>query len=163
MVMLTGNRIEWNLHGIFVEAGNSYNVVGNCIDRNSRCGLAVLPHQGGESAHWTITGNHFRGSGRVADPETHESSQLRLEKVAGVTVIGNTFRCERSNGPTPRFFPSYGIVYGGLTNSVIATNVLHQGAVRQLLADLGGNGEGTVIKDNAGSLHTVRPDSAALL
>ena len=155
MAMLTGNRIEWNLHGIYAESGNSYNVTGNCIDRNSQYGLAVLPQEGHGSAHWTITGNHFRGSGRVADADTYESSQIRLEKVTGATVVGNSLRCERGGGrggATTRFFPSYGIVYQGLSNSVIANNVLHQCAVKQLLVDLGGHGEGAVIKDNPGSL-----------
>lgn len=153
MVMLTGNRIEWNLHGIYVEAGNSYNVTGNCIDRNARYGLAALAQEGHGGTHWTITGNHFRGSGRLAEADTYESSQIRLEKMTGVAAVGNTFRCERANGAKPRFFPSYGIVYGGLSNSVITNNVLHQGAVKQLLADLGGHGEGAVVKDNPGALH----------
>jgi hypothetical protein len=48
--------------------------------------------------------------------------------------------------------PSYGIVYKELQNCVISNNVLDEGAIRQLLVDLGGHGAGAVVKDNPGSL-----------
>jgi hypothetical protein len=41
-------------------------------------------------------------------------------------------------------------VYGGLRDCVIANNTLHEGAMRQLMVDLGGHGEGVVVKDNPG-------------
>jgi hypothetical protein len=43
-------------------------------------------------------------------------------------------------------------VYKGLENCVISNNVLHRGAMKQLLLDLGEHGEGVVVKDNPGSL-----------
>ena len=52
--------------------------------------------------------------------------------------------------------PSYGIVYKGLQNCVIRDNVLHDGALRQLLLDLGEQGEGVVVGDNPGRLLVVK-------
>ena len=51
--------------------------------------------------------------------------------------------------------PAYGIVCKNLQNCVIANNVLHEGALRQLIVDQGGHGEGVVLKDNPGSLFKV--------
>jgi hypothetical protein len=44
------------------------------------------------------------------------------------------------------------VVYKGLSDCVIGSNVLHNGAVRQLFLDLGGHGEGVVLRDNPGRL-----------
>ena len=46
--------------------------------------------------------------------------------------------------------PTYGIVYGGLRDSIIKDNVLFEGATKELLVDLGGHGEGVIVKDNPG-------------
>ncbi len=43
-----------------------------------------------------------------------------------------------------------GIVYGGLKDCVIANNTLFEGALRELIVDLGGHGDGVVVKDNPG-------------
>jgi hypothetical protein len=37
---------------------------------------------------------------------------------------------------------------------VIANNVLHNGALRRLIVDLGGHGDGVVVHDNPGRLST---------
>ena len=36
---------------------------------------------------------------------------------------------------------------------MIADNVLHRAALEELLVNLGGHGEGVIVKDNPGSLH----------
>ena len=54
----------------------------------------------------------------------------------------------------PFWSPSYGIITQALENCVVASNVLHKGALQQLMVDLGGNRDGAVIKDNPGSLFT---------
>jgi len=149
----TGNRIEWNGHGIYVEHGDSYNITGNFFDRNSRYGLALLAQEGRGCTQFAVTGNYMRRSGPAADAESHESSQVRLEKATGVTLVGNTMAAGQDDGGRGKWSPSFGIVYEGLSNCVIANNVLHRGALKQLLKDLGGHGEGLVVKDNPGSLH----------
>ena len=58
----------------------------------------------------------------------------------------------RDDGNTGVYSPSYGIIYKGLKNCVIRDNVLHDGALKELLLDLGGLEEGVVIGDNPGRL-----------
>ena len=153
----TGNRIEWNGQGIYCENGNSYNITGNYFDRNGRYGIGLLALNGKGCTQMTVTGNYVRRSGPAPDAESHESCQIRLEKASGVTVVGNTLAAGQGDGGNGKWSPSFGIVYEGLTNCVIANNVLHQGALKQLLADLGGHGEGVVVKDNPGSLRPAPP------
>ena len=58
----------------------------------------------------------------------------------------------RDDGQRGNYSPAYGIVYKGLENCVIKDNVLHDGCLRQLLADQGGHGDGVIVKDNPGCL-----------
>lgn len=73
-----------------------------------------------------------------------------IHNLCGMHAAPTNYQC----APIRRgkWSPSYGIVYEGLSNCVISSNVLHQGAIKQMLADLGGHGEGVVVKDNPGSL-----------
>jgi hypothetical protein len=98
-----------------------------------------------------ITGNYFHISGKNAVPATYDSCQIRMEDSQGVTCVGNVLHIGR-NDEKGTWSPSYGIAYKKLANCVIANNVLHQGAIKELLADLGGHGNGLVVKDNPGSL-----------
>ncbi|MGA2078561.1 MAG: hypothetical protein ABSH52_34155, partial [Terriglobia bacterium] len=66
--------------------------------------------------------------------------------------VGNTLCAGRDDGGTGVWSPSYGIVCKGLQNCVIASNVLHEAALRELIVDQGGHGEGMLLKDNPGSL-----------
>ena len=50
------------------------------------------------------------------------------------------------------FSPNFGIVVKGLVNSVIKDNTLDYGAMTELLVDLGGHDENSVIRDNPGCL-----------
>ncbi len=143
----TGNRIEWNREGMLVMKGNGYNITGNFLDRAGTSGLALI---GAEQM--TITGNFVKRSGKSAKPGTHESSQIRLNGARGVTCCGNNLQAGRDDGSKGNWSPSFGIVYQGLRNCVIANNVLHDGALEQLMLDLGGHGEGAVVKDNPGCL-----------
>ncbi|HEX3744731.1 MAG TPA: right-handed parallel beta-helix repeat-containing protein [Bryobacteraceae bacterium] len=144
---LTGNRIEWNREGVILVGGNGYNITGNFFDRAGTSALAIL---GG--MQMTVTGNLFKRSGKIAAPRSHESSQIRLEGVRGITCCGNNLQAGRDDGEKGVWSPSYGIVYKELRNCVIANNVLDEGALDRLLLDLGGHGEGAVVKDNPGSL-----------
>ena len=147
----TGNRIEWNREGILIVKGNGYNITGNFLDRAGTCGLAVL---GGEQM--AITGNFVKRSGKMAKAGTHDSSQIRLERTRGITCCGNNLQVGRDDGGKGEWSPSYGIVYQGLENCVVSNNVLHDGAIEQLMVDLGGHGEGAVVKDNPGRLFRER-------
>jgi hypothetical protein len=143
----TGNRIEWNREGILIVGGDGYNITGNFLDRAGTCGLAVL---GGEQM--SITGNFLKRSGKNAKPGTYDSSQIRLERTRGVTCSTNNLQVGRDDGGQGVWSPSYGIVYKELQHCVISNNVLHDGAIQQLMVDLGGHGEGAVVKDNPGCL-----------
>ena len=103
----------------------------------------------------TITGNYFKRSGKRADAASHDSSHIFIEGAKGVTCVGNNLCAGRDDGGEGVWSPSYGIVCKDLQNCVIANNVLHEGALRELIVDQGGHGEGVVLKDNPGSLLTV--------
>jgi hypothetical protein len=142
----TANRIEWNREGMLIIGGNGYNITGNFFDRAGTCGLAVV---GGKQM--SISGNFVKRSGKIAAPGTYDSSQIRLERTRGVTCCGNNLEAGRDDNGRGVWSPSYGIVYKELQNCVIANNVLDDGAIQRLMADLGGHGEGLVVKDNPGS------------
>ena len=66
--------------------------------------------------------------------------------------MGNNLRVGRDDGGRGMWSPAFGIVCKNLENGVIANSVLHEGALRQLIVDQDGHGEGVVLKDNPGSL-----------
>ena len=144
---LTGNRIEWNREGVLILGGNGYNITGNFFDRAGASGLAVV-----RGAQMAVTGNFFRRSGKGAAHGSHDSSQIRLEQARGITCCGNNLQVGRDDEGKGEWSPSYGIIYKELQNCVITNNVLHEGALEQLMLDLGGHAEGAVVKDNPGSL-----------
>jgi len=144
----TGNRIEWNgQEGILINGGDGYNITGNFFDRAGTTGLAII---GG--VQMSITGNYVKRSGKYAKPGTHDSSQIRLDRARGVACCGNNLHVGRDDGGRGEWSPSYGMVLRELQGCVVANNVLHDGAVLQLMVDLGGHGEDTVIRDNPGRL-----------
>jgi len=102
----------------------------------------------------TISGNFVKRSGKFANAGTHDSAQILLEGSTGVTCTGNVPQSGQDDGNKGNWSPSEGIVYRGLTDCVIANNVLHNGALRQLIVDLGGHGDGVVVRDNPGRLST---------
>jgi Right handed beta helix region len=143
----TGNRIEWNREGVLIVGGDGYNITGNFFDRAGTCGLAVL-----DGKQMSITGNFVKRSGKTANPGTYDSSQIRLERARGITCCGNNLQVGRDDDGRGVWSPSYGIVYKELQNCVISNNVLDDGAIQELIVDLGGHSEGAVVKDNPGSL-----------
>jgi hypothetical protein len=103
----------------------------------------------------TIAGNYFKRSGKQAPATTDDSSHVLIEEAQGITCVGNNFQVGRDDGGKGVWSPAYGIVCKSLQNCVIANNVLHEGALQQLIVDLGGHGEGVVLKDNPGSLFKI--------
>jgi hypothetical protein len=145
---LTANRIEWNREGVLIVGGDGYNITGNFFDRAGTCGLALL---GGEQM--TISGNFVKRSGKNAAPDSHEDScQIRLERVRGITCTTNNLQVGRDDNGRGVWSPAYGIVYKQLQHCVISHNVLRDGALKELMVDLGGHGEGAIVSDNPGCL-----------
>jgi hypothetical protein len=153
-VTFTANRIEWNgEENMLITGGDGYQITGNFFDRAGTYGIALRKGRG-PCNQVTITGNFIKRSGKFANQESHESSQILLEECEGVVCIGNSLQAGRDDGPKGVWSPSYGIVYQGLRNCVVRDNVLHDGALRQLLLDLGGHQEGVIVSDNPGRLFT---------
>jgi hypothetical protein len=155
-VTFTANRIEWNgTENMLVNGGNSYQITGNLFDRAGTCGIA-LRKSNISCTQITITGNFFNRSGKLADPESHDSAHIVMDGCEGVTCIGNAMHAYRDDKTVGTLSPSYGIIYRGLRNCVIRDNVLHNGALRQLLLDLGGHAEGVIVGENPGQLMAIK-------
>jgi len=156
---ITGNRIEWNQEGgIVIKGGSHYNITGNYIDRSGRCGIALLPGEKDRPCQTlTITGNVIYRSGKPewGKKDDYDSSHVRFDSVKGLVFVGNALNSGRDDGGEGSYSPDYGIVLKRLENSVIKDNVQHNGALKQLIADLGEHGEGVIIKDNVGSLRKI--------
>ena len=160
-VTFTANRVEWNHdENMVIVGGDGYQVTGNFFDRAGTVGIALRQNPQSESRNKgpctqvTISGNFVKRSGKFANAGTHDSAQILLEGSTGVTCTGNVLQSGRDDGNKGIWSPSEGIVYRGLADCVIANNVLHNGALRQLLVDLGGHGDGVVVRDNPGRLFT---------
>jgi hypothetical protein len=154
-VTLTGNRVEWNgQENILITGGEGYQITGNFLDRAGTCGIA-LRNGSRPCSQMTLTGNYFKRSGKLADSASYDSAHIVMDGAEGVTCVGNNFQAWRDDEPAGAWSPSYGIVYKNLKNCVISNNVLHNGALRQLILDQGGNGEDVVVKDNPGSLFKI--------
>ncbi len=153
-VTFTANRVEWNgEENMTIAGGDGYQIVGNFFDRAGTVGVALRSGRG-PCTQIALTGNFIKRSGKAAQAGTHDSAQLLLEGCEGLTCIGNTLQAGRDDGGKGVWSPSYGIIYRGLRNCVVRDNVLHDGAITQLLLDLGGHHEGVVVDDNPGRLFT---------
>lgn len=153
---ITANRIEWNREGgIVIYGGSHYNITGNYIDRSGRCGIALYP---GETDHscetMTIVGNVIYRSGKPdwGKRDQYDSAHVRIESAKGLVFSGNALNSGRDDGGQGGYSPDFGIVIKNLESSVVKDNVQYNGALKEIFVDLGGHGEGVVIKDNVGSL-----------
>jgi hypothetical protein len=153
---VTGNRIEWNREGgLISHCGNSYNITGNYFDRSGGPAIALLGTEQEACSRFTITGNIISRSGAPwRELAKHDSAQVRFERGRGIVFTGNSMNVGRDDGNKGEWSPRCGIVYGHLENCVIKDNVMHRGALEELVVDLGGHGEGVIVKDNPGSLGT---------
>jgi hypothetical protein len=165
-IQLTGNRIEWNhKNGIRIAGGWLYAVTGNSIDRSGTSAIALVKHENTDPTtvgfmpqgmlppqHVAVTGNVIYRSGKLAEPESHDSSQVLLDGAMGVTIVGNTIISGHDDFGQGIYTPSYGFVCRNLTNCVIQGNSMHNAALKQLVLDLGGHGEGFIVRDNPGRL-----------
>ena len=156
-VTFTANRIEWNREeNMLIAGGDGYQITGNFFDRSGTCGLA-LRKSNRPCTQISVTGNFFKRSGKFAPADSHDSAHILIEESTGVTCIGNNMQAYWDDNNAGTLSPSYGIVYQGLENCVIRDNVLHNGAMRQLLFDLGGHHQGVIVGDNPGRLLSSKP------
>jgi len=149
----TGNRVEWNRGGGFVmNTCNTLIIDGNSFDRNGGPAICIKGDTGYGSSH-TISGNIFNRNGANKSHENpHYDSQVYLTNMRGITMTGNACRASRGDIEGTNVSPSYGIVYGNLSESIIKDNVLYRGAQKELFVDLGGN-QNVIVKDNVGTLY----------
>jgi len=155
-ITFTANRVEWNgEENMLITGGDGYQITGNFFDRAGTCGIALRKSTRG-CVQITITGNFIKRSGKLAAAGSHDSAQIFMDGCEGVTCIGNSIQSGRDDGGEGVWSPSFGIVYQGLRNCVIRDNVLHDGALSQLMADLGGQLEGVIVGDNPGRLFAAK-------
>ncbi|MHC4885315.1 MAG: glycosyl hydrolase family 28-related protein [Planctomycetota bacterium] len=158
---ITGNRIEWNRDGgIRLHGGSHYNITGNYVDRAGTGGIVLMPL--GEdrlpSYCMSVVGNVVNRSGKPeyikavgGEDDPLNSCQIRIEGAHGITCTGNTMCIGQDDGGGQNS-PDYGMVLKDLKNCIVKDNVMHIGALKELVRDEGGHGEGVIIKDNVGSL-----------
>ena len=153
---IIGHRIEWNdKGGIFIENGGHYTITDTYFDYNGGPALLVRNLPENPKGTFAITGNLFNRNGAKAEPGSHQSAHCSFAHVGGLVMTGNTLRSGKGDGDTGRFTPDFGVVYQHLTESIIRDNTLYRGAVQQLIVDLGGTDEQTIVRENVGSLQTV--------
>ena len=152
-ITMTGNRIEWNRNGgIRILGGSHYNITGNYIDRSGGPGISLLPRDKEPCFCLAVTGNLIYRSGKPEwTTEDLESAHVRIEEARGLSFCANTMCLGQDDGGG-KMSPIHGIVLRGLRNCVVKDNTLHVGALRELISDLGGHGDGVIIKDNVGSV-----------
>jgi len=147
-IMFTSNRVEWNRgYGLYLCAGDAWNVTGNCFDRNWGAGIRAT-----QMRTTTITGNVFRRCGKDSNllAEGERSCQVHLEECNGLTFVSNTCAAGRDDGGKGKYTPQVGFILRKLSYSVIANNTLYRGFMDQMVVDLGGHGDGYVFANNVG-------------
>ena len=151
---VTANRIEWNRQGgVCIEHGGSYSINDNFFDRAGGPGLHIRGTEEARPGTITVVGNLFKRSGAKVDPDTLDSCHVRLHYVDGLAMSSNAMVVGANDSGGGLLSPSYGIVCEALRDAVIRDNVMHKGARRELLHDLGGHDDAScIIRDNPGRL-----------
>ncbi len=152
-VMFTANRVEWNKgYGLYLMAGDAWNVTGNCFDRNWGAGLCALKMRA-----TAVTGNVFRRCGKDSRqlPEGERSCQVRLEECSGLSFASNVCAAGRDDGGRGEYTPQFGLLVRKLSHCVISSNSLFRGYLKELTLDLGEHGQDYVFANNVGSPFTV--------
>jgi hypothetical protein len=147
-VMFTANRVEWNKgYGLYLCAGDAWNVTGNCFDRNWGAGICAM-----KMSTTTITGNVFRRCGKDSHllAEGERSCHIRLEECSGLTFVSNVCAAGRDDGGTGKYTPQVGFILRKLSYSVISSNTLFQGYMKEMAVDLGEHGPDYVFANNVG-------------
>lgn len=147
-VMFTANRVEWNGgYGLFIHAGDDWNVTGNSFDRNHGAGLYAL-----HATAVAVTGNVFRRCGKDSAKLSpgERSCQVKLEDCHGLTMTGNACLAGQDDGGAGLFTPQVGLIIKELSHCIISGNTLWNGYMEDMLVDEGGHGPDLIFKDNVG-------------
>jgi Right handed beta helix region/Pectate lyase superfamily protein len=147
-IMFTANRVEWNRgYGLYLCAGDAWNVTGNCFDRNWGAGVCAV-----KMRTTTITGNVFRRCGKDSSVLAggERSCQVRLEECSGLTFVSNVCAAGRDDGGKGTYTPQVGFLLRKLSYSVISSNTLFRGYTQEMTADLGDHGADYVFANNVG-------------
>ena len=167
-VNFTSNRVEWNRDcGVRLSGGMRYNITGNYFDRSYGPSIVIEAapnyHKRLHKTHTvmpygiTVTGNNFIRSGKEAEQGSDRDCHIFMRRAAGITVTANTFNIWKDDGRNGRISPFYGIITEECAHCAITGNVLLPGAVKELIHDKGGHGEGMVVENNTGA---VLPEAA---
>jgi parallel beta-helix repeat protein len=143
---IVGNRIDAG--GILLDSSNNYVISGNFFDSSRGPAIAL------RDVHtFTVTGNLMRRSASEPQDEEMQRCHFHVDGARGLVATANTMKTwHEDNEPDGERFPRYGIVLRRLQDSIVKDNVLFEGAVKQLLVDLGDHGDNVIIRDNLGSL-----------
>ncbi len=147
-VMFTANRVEWNNgYGLYLCAGDAWNVTGNCFDRNWGAGICAM-----KMRTTTITGNVFRRCGKDSHllAEGERSCQVRLEECSGLTFVSNVCAAGRDDGGKGDYTPQFGFILRKLSYTVISSNTLFRGFTKEMTTDQGEHGPDYVFANNVG-------------
>jgi hypothetical protein len=85
--------------------------------------------------------------------EIADSAQCILDGCKGLTFTGNTMNVGRDDGGKGDMTPNYALRIANLHDSVVMSNVFHNGGMTGLIDDRGGH-INSVIKDNVGSVYS---------
>lgn len=85
------------------------------------------------------------------------STHIRFDGVRGVSFVGNTMSAGRDDNDKGVFSPECAMVLKDCAYTVIKDNTMYDGALKELIRDLGEHGEGFVLKDNVGSILELPP------
>jgi hypothetical protein len=147
-VMFTANRVEWNQgYGLYLYAGDAWNVTGNCFDRNWGAGFCAI-----KMRTTAVTGNVFRRCGKDSSrlPEAERSCQVRLEECSGLTFVSNVCVAGRDDNGAGEYTPQFGFLMRKLSYSVISANTLFRGYLKEMTFDSGEHGPEHLFVNNVG-------------
>jgi hypothetical protein len=147
---VTANRIEWGRCQDILMNMQETNVTGNYIARSGTCGFRFAPNPKWPNQNLTISGNVIYRSGKLAALDSYDSSHVWLESAQSVTFVGSVLRVDRDDNKRGNLSPSYGIICKALENCAVRDNVMHDGALKELVLYLAEHGGGFILGDNSG-------------
>ena len=153
-VMFTANRVEWNReYGLYLLGGDTWNVTGNCFDRN--WGAAIYVNN---IRNATFTGNIFRRNGKDAlklEEGLEESCSMFIQSCRGISVTGNTGVVGRDDGGGGEYTPNYAFRLKDNSCSIVTANAFERGYRKGMILDKGGNGTDFLVNNNIGSVFEI--------
>ena len=148
-IMFTANRVEWNgSYGLYLPGGDAWNVTGNCFDCNGGAGICAR-----KMRTTAVSGNVFRRCGKKNNTlgDEHISAHAILDGCRGLSFVCNSFAArkdtDRGEGSVA---PEYGIVTKNLDYTVVSSNALYKGFVKEMVLDQGGHGKQYLFVNNVG-------------